>query len=151
MSNFENINLNGIGNLLDLSLLTVERLIELVSSNENYALYIANKPIPPGWPVEIMQFSNNATNRQKTNSWYMTLDGSKWLLFYSFDVESYLKLNSYPAFIYEKKIIEKDLVAYRPIVSLSIALDGRIEQALKTRTDQMVEAALHPATCHYKK
>ena len=55
MTTFENIVIQGLGNLSDFDSIGIDQVQTLIQSQANYALYIATAPIPAGWPAEIMQ------------------------------------------------------------------------------------------------
>ena len=143
MNEFENITIEGIGNLAEFDSVSVKEIQSRIDACPKYALYMATATIPNGWPKEVMQaataIKEGELHPRNLNQWYMNITGSEWKLFYSFDLDAYLaELQLCPAFIYEKTALANSLISYKPIVSMLIAEDGCIAQASKSLCDTII-------------
>lgn len=145
MEKFEDINIEGIGNLKNFQDKTVAE-IRAILPKDKFTLFVANESIPTGWPGRIMETKKGQIERNNKivtvdfNEWYMCRDGIKWENFYGFVLTVYLEeLKLMPAFIYERKIIREHMV-YIPIVSMLFSLEKKTTAASKSWCDAVLRA-----------
>ena len=138
---FEDCYLEGVGNIKDFENLSIEEMRAQIS-DERYGLFMATKPIPEGWPQEIMRnrmaelIKDEEKIKIEENEWYVNFEGKKWSRFYGFGLKVYLEeLKLIPAFIYERKTGG----VYLPVVSMLIDFDNLvIKQASKSWCDDVI-------------
>ena len=141
---FENVTIEGIGNLKDFEKLTLDEIRPRLATGQ-YALYATTNPIPEGWPTEVMQFKKGRMQQEghevavDVNIWQMNLDGAKWEFFYGFGTQ--LVEGLIPAFIYQRKHAD-GREAYVPVVSMLVFPDGRIRQASQSWCEEAIAARL---------
>jgi hypothetical protein len=139
---FENVAIEGIGDLRSLAELSADEVIAWLAA-DRVALISANATIPAGWPTEL--FRNAAAEfevdgqRQchEINTWYLAEARRPWRRFYAFSLTAYVQWHKLvPAFIYQQ--LAHDMgVSYLPVVSLLLSLDGRVRQASKSWCDRV--------------
>lgn len=143
MEKFEDINIEGIGNLKNFQDKIVEE-IRATLSKDRFAFFVATEPIPAGWPDRIMKIKKGEierNNRKMTvdlNEWYLTMDGITWKEFYCYVLTVYIdEIKLIPGFIYERKTFQEKMI-YIPIVSVLLSLDGKIQSASKSWCDAVL-------------
>jgi hypothetical protein len=130
---YEDVNIKDIGNLSKFKNLTVAQLKKRLSKTKRHALYIPTDATPSHWPNEVMQLEKKGKNTFVR--WYMNLNGRQWKLLPRNlqpalrNLESDKKIGIIPAMVYEKKILQNNLVSYQPLICLIVNKQGRIKFA----------------------
>jgi len=134
LEKFEDVVVEGIGNVKDLADKTVNEIRTMLAP-DRHCLYSSITPVPEGWPAEVIDLFPD-TDGDICQFWNMDA-GKGWQQFYIFSLTASRDEHGMePAFIYERKTGE-DADTCLPIVSLMFSREGRCMSASKHWCDMV--------------
>ncbi len=139
-SSFEDIVIEGLGNLRDFKGKTIPEIQALVR-NENLRFISSVTSTPEGWPEEIVRLEDLSGETDATQFWSMNLAGDRWQHFYAYGIQEFRKKGLEPAYIYERKNVG-ETSTYTPIVSLLFSEEEGCTRAGTAGCRMLIENAI---------
>ena len=134
---FEDVELDGVGNLRTLKGLSKRGFSELLPI-ERYCLYAGDLAAPPGWPssTQVRRYRRSTYENGREcllEIWLMRTSEGSWDFFDSTDATDFREAGKELIYVYERKG-----VTCTPVVSLTFSADDKCVQALMTVCRQVL-------------